>query len=219
MSCRYHTTTSHATQAPTTHVGSCSPLDVTMSSEATKPKDIQSNSNGAPNHSFNDSSTLPNDVGSSTNNALDGKPNLPGLCEGDKATQFQIRHHHHHVHKIQQQQDMANQDGESSKNMMSNGLTALAEGNAANYASASGSNNKSNSDKGNSADNGNNYGALTEGSDNVITEKGTIGNLSGSGSGRGVDHDRLAQREAALNKFRQKRKERCFEKKVHSYVS
>ncbi|KAK1409523.1 hypothetical protein QVD17_36049 [Tagetes erecta] len=193
---KYNTTTSNATQAPTTHVGSCSPLDVTISSEAAKPVNIQSN-----------------DMCSSTNNALGSKSNPPGLCEGDKATQFQIcLYHHHDVHNIKQQQQMANQDDESSKNIMSNGLTALAEGNAANYESASGSNNKSNSEKGNSADKGDSYAAITEGSDNVITEKGTIGNLSGSGSG--VDHDRLAQREAALNKFRQKRKERCFEKKV-----
>ncbi|KAK9699508.1 hypothetical protein RND81_08G178100 [Saponaria officinalis] len=39
-------------------------------------------------------------------------------------------------------------------------------------------------------------------------------NGSGSGSGVGTDQNRSAHREAALNKFRQKRKERCFDKKV-----
>ncbi|RWV96712.1 hypothetical protein GW17_00040551, partial [Ensete ventricosum] len=40
------------------------------------------------------------------------------------------------------------------------------------------------------------------------------GNGSGSGSGSGIDQNRLAQREAALKKFRQKRKERNYGKKV-----
>lgn len=68
----------------------------------------------------------------------------------------------------------------------------------------------------------------------VGTNRDSAGN-SGSGSGSGVDNsvnvkngfdnfdgimpsctpeDRFAWREAALNKFRQKRKERCFAKKV-----
>ncbi|KAI3705175.1 hypothetical protein L1987_75409 [Smallanthus sonchifolius] len=219
---RYNTT-SNTNQAPTAIVGSCSPVDVTNSSEAAKPVNIQSNSNGAPNVPSNGSSTHNNDMGSSTNNALDDKANPPGLCEGDKVAPFQVRHHHHHyhhhhhhhVHKTQQQQELANQDDESSRNMMSNGLTTQAEGNAANYGSASGrSNNKSNGENGSSGDKGNSYAAIAEGGDNGVAEKGKTGNLSGSGSASGVDQDRLAQREAALNKFRQKRKERCFEKKV-----
>ncbi|CBI16233.3 unnamed protein product, partial [Vitis vinifera] len=40
------------------------------------------------------------------------------------------------------------------------------------------------------------------------------GAISGKGGGNRVEEDRFAQREAALTKFRQKRKERCFEKKV-----
>ncbi|KAI3799766.1 hypothetical protein L1987_35068 [Smallanthus sonchifolius] len=154
-------------------------------------------------------------MGSSTNNALDGKPNPPSLCEGDKAAQFQVRdHHHHHVHKIQQQQEIANQDDGSSRNMVCNGLTAPTERNVANYGSASGSNDKSNGENGNSGEKGDSCAAITEVGDNGVTEKGKTGNLSGSGRESGADQDRLAQREAALNKFRQKRKERCFEKKV-----
>ena len=54
--------------------------------------------------------------------------------------------------------------------------------------------------------------------------KSGSGDASGNGSGRGsgnvqnsgskVDHSKLAQRETALTKFRQKRKERCFKRKV-----
>ncbi|KAK9063002.1 hypothetical protein SSX86_016872 [Deinandra increscens subsp. villosa] len=220
---RYNTT-SNANQAPTTNVGSCSPVDVTISSEAAKLVNIQSNSSGTPNILSNGSSTHNNDMGSSTNNALDVKAIPPSLCEGDKAAQFQVRHHHHHyhhhhhhLHKTQQQQELANQDEESFRDMMSNGLIEQSEGNAANYGSASGrSNNKSNGENGSSGEKGNNHATISGGGDNGVVEKGKIGNVSGSGSGSasGVDQDRLAQREAALNKFRQKRKERCFEKKV-----
>ncbi|MFS7957789.1 putative response regulator and transcription factor RR-A-type family [Helianthus anomalus] len=201
---RYNTT-SNANQAPTANVGSCSPVDITISSEAAKPANIQSNSNGAPNLGSNGSSTQNNDMGSSTNKALDDKAIVPGLCDGDKAaSQFQVRHHyhhyhlhhHHHVHETQQQQESATQ----------------AEGNAANYGSGSGgSNNKSNGENGSCGEKD-----MAEGGDNGVAEKGKTGNLSGSGSGSasGVDQDRLAQREAALNKFRQKKKKRCFEKKV-----
>lgn len=43
---------------------------------------------------------------------------------------------------------------------------------------------------------------------------GESGFVNGVTSGSGVDQNRSAQREAALTKFRLKRKERCFEKKV-----
>nr|XP_043631300.1 two-component response regulator-like APRR3 isoform X2 [Erigeron canadensis] len=224
---RYNNTTSNGNQAPTGIVGSCSPLDFTLSSETGKPVNILSNSNGAPNQPSNGSSTPNNDMGSSTNIAF-SKPEppaddtaiLPGPSEGDKA-QFQVRHHHHHyhhhhhhVHKTQQQQTAIPDEGGSSRNMVSN-VAAPAEGNAANYGSASGSNNKSNGENGSSGQKGNSY---AEGGDNGVAEKSKNGNGSGSGSGSGrgsgVDPDRLAHREAALNKFRQKRKERCFEKKV-----
>ncbi|KAJ0657724.1 putative response regulator and transcription factor RR-A-type family [Helianthus annuus] len=199
---RYNNTTSNANQTPTTNAGSYSPLTVTISSEAANPMNIQSNSNGAPNQRSNDSSTLNNDMGSSTNNALDGVPNPP---DGDKTARFQV---HHDAHKIQQQQqEMANQDDGSSRNVVSNGSTAPAE---TNYGSASGSNSKSNGENRNSGEKGDSYAAVIEGGDNGLAVKGKFGNISGSGG----DQDRLAQREAALSKFRQKRKNRCFEKKV-----
>lgn len=48
---------------------------------------------------------------------------------------------------------------------------------------------------------------------NPVTN-GESGVVNGVTSGGGVDQNRSAQREAALTKFRLKRKERCFEKKV-----
>ncbi|KAI3721337.1 hypothetical protein L2E82_32346 [Cichorium intybus] len=178
-------------------------------SEAGKAVKIQSNSNGPPNQRSNGSSTQNNDMGSSTNIAF----TKPEPVQDDKTTpppgdgDFQVHHHHyhhhhhHHVHKTQPQQK-ANQDDGSSRNTVA---AAPVEGDAANYGSASGSNNKSNGENGSSGQKGSSY----EGGNNgLVSEKGKIGNVSA------VDQDRLAQREAALNKFRLKRKERCFEKKV-----
>ncbi|KAK1415650.1 hypothetical protein QVD17_31435 [Tagetes erecta] len=252
---RYNTV-SNVNQTPTANVASCSPPGI--SSEAAKPNNILSNSNGTPNHRSNGS----DDLGSTTNNAFATKPDdkqpcpnnsivavdnqhtstlqplIPSAAKGDavKTTvaqpkvavqqQVQVRHHHHHyhhhhhhVHKLQQEK-IVNPDDGSLRNMVSNIMTASAEGNAANYGSASGSNNKSN------GENGGNWqkvstsapivegGAIENGNGGPKIFNGGDGNGSGSGSGSGVDQVRIAQREAALNKFRQKRKERCFEKKV-----
>ncbi|GLJ06862.1 hypothetical protein SUGI_0050560 [Cryptomeria japonica] len=100
-------------------------------------------------------------------------------------------------------------NGQSGSN---NGYGSNGNGNGSVNGSASGSNNGSNGQNGHS--NGQSSAAVTPGtngeSDTGIGVKSSIG----SGSGSGVDQNRSAQREAALNKFRQKRKERCFEKKV-----
>ncbi|KAI3778277.1 hypothetical protein L2E82_07458 [Cichorium intybus] len=238
---RYNTV-SNINQAPTGIVGSCSPLDI--SSEAANADNIQSNSNGNPNHPSNGS----DDMGSTTNNAFTTKPDdkpvpngstiavqrnvtstlqplepvqvdtvkaVAGQTKGSQQVQVRhhhhhYHHHHHHVHKLQQQ-NAVNPD------TVSNILTASAEGNAANFGSASGSNNKSNGENGGSWLMGNGSAPVAEvvkiGSDNGVAGK-CDGSGSGSGRGSGVDQERLTQREAALNKFRQKRKERCFEKKV-----
>ncbi|XVE59152.1 hypothetical protein DITRI_Ditri05aG0022600 [Diplodiscus trichospermus] len=73
--------------------------------------------------------------------------------------------------------------------------------------SASGSNYGSNGPDGSSI-------GLNAGQAIMESDNGAAGATSGRGSGSGVDEDRAAQREAALTKFRQKRKERCFEKRV-----
>lgn len=164
---------------------------------------------------------------------------LPGKVDSAKAALAQARamqqqvqvqhhhhhyhHHHHHVHNMQQQQQLLNDDTLPSRKTAADGphgpyvLGTLTDGNT-NYGSASGSNNASNGQNGSSGQNESNTAVIAE-ETNMATEDGiagkcTVGGESGSGSRSGVDQCRQAQREAALNKFRQKRKERNFEKKV-----
>ncbi|URE30828.1 Two-component response regulator-like PRR73 [Musa troglodytarum] len=134
--------------------------------------------------------------------------------------QAQHHHHHHQIHNVQQHNPqppknhndlpLNNRAGSAQQCGTSNGQV---EGDAANYSingSNSGSNHSSN------GHNGSNTviqtGGLNIESANGIAKQSGPG--SGSGSGGGIDQNRLAQREAALNKFRQKRKERNFGKKV-----
>ena len=121
--------------------------------------------------------------------------------------------HHHLVHSIQKQQP-TDDTGFSLKTLAaagphcgsSNILSGPVEGKNGNCSinrSASGSN------LGSSA--AINVGGANIESDNGIS--GKSGCFDASGSGR-VDENKSAKREAALTKFRQKRKERCFHKKV-----
>ncbi|XP_035548318.1 two-component response regulator-like PRR37 isoform X1 [Juglans regia] len=136
-------------------------------------------------------------------------------------------HHHHHLHNMPQQK-LANQDDLSSKNIAveapqcgsSNMLSAPVEGKAG-YQSMNGNGSRSN--HGSNGQNGsitdlNARGANME-SDNGVAGKGGVSGVTGFATRSGIDTNHSAQREAALNKFRQKRKERCFEKKynLHFY--
>ncbi|KAK6926862.1 Signal transduction response regulator, receiver domain [Dillenia turbinata] len=153
--------------------------------------------------------------------------------EGEFLEDFRVQHHHHHYHHYhhhvhnlspqQQQKAHADHDELSLKSMAAAApqcrssyvLGGPIEGVAGNYSvngSDSGSNHGSNGQNGSST-------ALNTGLTNIESDNGGGGNngaagISGRISGNGVDEDRFAQREAALTKFRQKRKERCFEKKV-----
>jgi len=270
--CRYRTSAA-STQAPTGHVGSCSPVD--NSSDAVKTESTQNmvyNSNPATTKQGSNGSSDNNDKGSTTNPAAykEKAASTPAVKSihpsafhpvqartsqqvtqekiADMAattvvgqstgtqSQFQVQHYHHHYHHYhhhvhsmqkQQQQQQSEHDDLSHKNMTaaaqlcrpSNVFSGPIEGNAANYSlngSNSGSNHGSNGQNGSSA--AVNAGANIE-TANGITEKCGAGggNGSGSGSGSGVDQNRLSQREAALIKFRQKRKERNFGKKVHKF--
>ncbi|KAH7560955.1 hypothetical protein JRO89_XS10G0145800 [Xanthoceras sorbifolium] len=136
-----------------------------------------------------------------------------------------IHHHHHHYHQCNhnmQQHQSQEHDELSLKNMAaaaqqcgsSNVFEGSADGNVGNYSvngSASGSNHGSNGQNGSST-------ALNAGVTNLESDNGAAG-TSGVGvheriRGNMVDEGWVAQREAALTKFRQKRKERCFGKKV-----
>ncbi|XP_059660661.1 two-component response regulator-like PRR37 [Cornus florida] len=127
-------------------------------------------------------------------------------------------HHHHHIHNIPHEPQSDHDDLSLEKMAAtvpqcgsSNMLGEPIEDAAGNYSvngSASGSNHGSNGQNRSS-----NAGATNIEIDNgVAGDSGVVG-ISGSG-GNGADEDRHAQRAAALTKFRQKRKERCFEKKV-----
>uniref|UniRef100_A0A2P2LFQ6 Two-component response regulator-like APRR7 n=2 Tax=Rhizophora mucronata TaxID=61149 RepID=A0A2P2LFQ6_RHIMU len=132
-------------------------------------------------------------------------------------------HHHHLGHKKQQQQLPPDLDDSSLKKMAapsprcrsSNVLGGPAEVNAGNYSingSASGSNHGSNGQIGSNTVV--NAGVTNAESDNGMGGKSGSGDASWIRSENRIDQGKLAQREAALTKFRQKRKERCFKKKV-----
>ncbi|KAG8376494.1 hypothetical protein BUALT_Bualt09G0069300 [Buddleja alternifolia] len=130
--------------------------------------------------------------------------------------------HHHHAHNSEQQPS-SNHDELSLKKLAADALLSGStnvvggpvEGNLMNYSlnrSASGSNHGSNGQNGSSTAI-NAVGTNAE-SDVGQAGKSGSGDASGSGSGNRLDENKLAIRKAALNKFRLKRKERCFQKKV-----
>lgn len=145
----------------------------------------------------------------------------------DQRVQVQHHHHHHHhyyhhVHNEQKHQLHKDHDDVSLKNTasatqqpgLSNAFEFPIESQDGNYSqngSASESNHGSNGQNGS-------YTAVNAGVTNVESDNGAAGNSGTGDISRGnssrVDENRIAHREAALTKFRQKRKERCFEKKV-----
>ncbi|XP_073223824.1 two-component response regulator-like APRR7 isoform X2 [Cicer arietinum] len=145
----------------------------------------------------------------------------------DSATQDFHRHYENHNYIANMQHQLPPEhDAESLKKMTSvaphfgssNVVEVLVEGNMGNYSinrSASGSNNGSNGQNGSS--NAINAAGTNIESNNGLTGNSGSGDASGSGSANRVDQNKNSQREAALAKFRQKRKEReerCFHKKV-----
>ncbi|KAK2647681.1 hypothetical protein Ddye_015170 [Dipteronia dyeriana] len=138
-----------------------------------------------------------------------------------------LTHHydycHHLVHNMQEKQLPHDHKQLSLKKMAaavphsgsSNMFGGLVEGIAGNYSvngSASGSNHGSNVQ--NVSSTAMNAGGMNGESDIGDAGKSGSGEASGSGTGNRVDQNKLSHREAALTKFRQKRKERCFRKKV-----
>ncbi|KAI4304667.1 hypothetical protein MLD38_040144 [Melastoma candidum] len=138
---------------------------------------------------------------------------------------IRYHHHHHHYHyhrhldnsqKNQEQQD--NSDVAMAATALqcgsSNAMEGRADGNAGNN---SGSGSASGSNLGGNGNNGSNN-VPVDGSAKMETDNGAAGNTGAGALGEkpnsGIDEERIALREAALSKFRQKRKERCFEKRV-----
>lgn len=132
-------------------------------------------------------------------------------------------HHHQSNHYPQRDQNLQqhqpqDHDELSLKNMASSapqcGSSNVIGGVTGNYSvngSASGSNHGSNGPNGSST-------VLNAAAPNMESDNGTAGASVAGGCvrirGNAMDEDRVTQREAALNKFRQKRKERCFGKRV-----
>ncbi|GER28665.1 pseudo-response regulator 7-like protein [Striga asiatica] len=138
---------------------------------------------------------------------------LPNGMQPNTYQELQIPHtHHQNFHNPNRQfQNMENQPSSNHEEPSVKQL-ALDANNTVNCSlnrSASGSNHGSNGQNGSSGVNavGNNRE-----SDAGQAGKTGSGEASGSGIGNKADEIRFAQREAALLKFRQKRKERCFKK-------
>ncbi|KAA8518817.1 hypothetical protein F0562_016409 [Nyssa sinensis] len=131
--------------------------------------------------------------------------------------------YHHHFPDMDQQKPLCNHANLSLEKVaadaphcgISKVLGGPVEGNAENWSlnrSVSGSNHGSNGE--NRSSTVVNAGGTNMESDNGLAGKSGSGDASGSGSGNRVELNKYAQRVAALAKFRQKRKERCFQKKV-----
>ncbi|KAJ6720338.1 TWO-COMPONENT RESPONSE REGULATOR [Salix viminalis] len=197
-------------QAPTGNVGSFSLLD--NCSEAAKTetmKNLQSNSNSTPRNPHPNGSSNNNIVGSKTNNAftkplvIRDKPTSKSTVKCLHPPAFQPVQNDHTPLPQPVIQAAASQCGSS------NILSTPMEGNGGNYSL--------NGRRGSSV-------ALNPKGTNLESNSGTAGkdetpetgDESGSRSrvGRVCFALREAAAVAALNKFRQKRKERCFEKKV-----
>ncbi|CAH9116146.1 unnamed protein product, partial [Cuscuta europaea] len=201
------------------------------SSEAAKAGSMH-NSNSMPNQRSSGGSNNNNDMGSSTSKSLAKPSNTPfgkdsvaqaALVQSRvlmQQQQVQVQHHHHHYHH--HHHHVHSQQQNDSLPIRENGVDVPNRmlGDEENYTSASGSNNGSNgqneSNTGVVGDETNNMDAEDDEMDAKCTAGGGGGgNGSGSGSRSGVmDQSRQTQREAALYKFRQKRKERNFDKKV-----
>ncbi|XP_034572524.1 two-component response regulator-like PRR73 isoform X2 [Setaria viridis] len=129
-----------------------------------------------------------------------------------------VQHHHHvhyYLHVMTQQQPSIDRGSSDAQCGSSNVFDPPVEGHAANYSvngAVSGGHNGSNGQNGSSA--APNIARPNMESVNGTMSKNVAGGGSGSGSGNGTYQNRFPQREAALNKFRLKRKDRNFGKKV-----
>uniref|UniRef100_A0A7N0RAP4 Pseudo-response regulator 7 n=1 Tax=Kalanchoe fedtschenkoi TaxID=63787 RepID=A0A7N0RAP4_KALFE len=134
-------------------------------------------------------------------------------------------HYHHHVHDMQKHKASKDLDQCALKEAplaapqcrSSNAINGPVELNPGNYStngSGSGSNHGSNGQNGSSILTLPNAGTTNTKSDTGMPVNNASDDCKGKTGTSGSDEDRFAHREAALTKFRQKRKERCFEKKV-----
>lgn len=147
----------------------------------------------------------------------------------DSDQQFVQHHHHHHHHYHHHVQGLHPQNKEDHEDhLMTNliidasrcgssiMLDGLVEGDAT-FRNLVGSDKNHGSIGRNGSNNESNYGVTNMESDNGEKVNSGVNSINQGANGDGANKDRLFQREAALKKFRHKRKERCFEKKVRIY--
>ncbi|TYI80707.1 hypothetical protein E1A91_D05G106800v1 [Gossypium mustelinum] len=203
-----YSTASSAKQALTGNVGSCSPLD---HSSVTKKTEIMctfpSHSNGI---LLNQSSVGSNNKNDMTTTAKFVGPKPKALVDkSGSISTFKCLHSSSfqpmHGCCICSSQEVS---PETVGHDTSLKIMAITDKQCRSSSSVNGS--ASGSKYGSNGHNGSETGLRAE---HAVTEDGN-GTASGRRGGSGADEDRVAQRAAALTKFRQKRKERCFEKKV-----
>lgn len=133
-------------------------------------------------------------------------------------TYYQLHHYNHIAHKaavdLQSDHDLLLKSS-TQQCVSSNAFGGPAESNAANYG-VDGNAVESDHGSNNGQDGSNNLTIRTINVENGNVAAGSIGigGIDRKSFGNGADEGRLALREAALTKFRLKRKERCFEKRV-----
>ncbi|KAL5130305.1 Two-component response regulator-like PRR37 [Glycine soja] len=133
-------------------------------------------------------------------------------------TYYQLHHYNHIAHKAavdpQSDHDLLLKSS-TPQCVSSNAFGGPAESNAANYG-VDGNAVESDHGSNNGQDGSNNLTIRTINVENGNVAAGSIGigGIDRKSIGNGTDEVRLALREAALTKFRLKRKERCFEKRV-----
>ncbi|QCD88288.1 pseudo-response regulator 7 [Vigna unguiculata] len=149
---------------------------------------------------------------------------------GSSEHEFQAEHthyeHHHYNHisrkaavDLQSEHDLLLKSSTNTAQqcVSSNAFGGPAESNAANYTidgNAGESDHGSNGHGSNGQDGTLTMRTVNMENGNVASGSFGVGGIDRKNIGNGADEGRLSLREAALTKFRQKRKERCFEKRV-----
>ena len=182
------------------------------------PSAVKSNHHTSAFHPVQHQTSLENMVGNDKADEETG--NAVKLGHSREAQQGSVQHHHHghyYLHVMEQQHASIGR-ASNARCGSSNVSDVPIEGHAANYSvtgSISGSQNGSNAQNGTNSTP--NVARPNIESGTIIENRAEGANGSGSGpsdSGNDICQNQLSQHEAAVNKFRQKRKERNFEKKV-----
>ncbi|KAL8115652.1 hypothetical protein AgCh_022234 [Apium graveolens] len=213
-------------QAPTGKVGSCSPPD--NSSYALKTGMMPNSQSVSAFKCFQASAAqqvehtcLP--PLQSTKGTTPGKEEAHAKDSDQQFVQHHHHHYHHYHHHVQGLHPQSKEDHEDHlmMNLMvdasrcgsSNMLDGHVGGNAT-FQNLVGSDNNRGSSGRDGSSNESNVGVTNLERDNGEKVNNGVNSINQGANEDGANKDCSSQREAALKKFRQKRKERCFEKKV-----